>query len=139
VKFSNPGKNLTDVEKLSVLRVSFRLGIKADKRKRVTKIVNLLNPLNNMANINFKPNEDRVLVEPAEAETKTASGIIIPDTAKEKPQKGKIIAVGEGVKDKPVTVKVGDNVLYGKYSGTEINIDGKEYLIMRNSDIFGII
>lgn len=92
-----------------------------------------------MAKINFKPNEDRVLVEPAEAETKTASGIIIPDTAKEKPQKGTIIAVGEGSKDKPVTVKVGDSVLYGKYAGTEITIDGKEYLIMRNSDIFGTI
>lgn len=92
-----------------------------------------------MAKINFKPNEDRVLVEAAEAETKTSSGIIIPDTAKEKPQKGKVIAVGDGVKDKPVTVKVGDNVLYGKYAGTEINIDGTEYLIMRNSDIFGII
>ena len=92
-----------------------------------------------MAKINFKPNEDRVLVEPAEAETKTASGIIIPDTAKEKPQKGKIIAVGEGVKDKPVTVKVGDNVLYGKYSGTEINHHGKEYLIMRESDIFAVL
>jgi chaperonin GroES len=92
-----------------------------------------------MSKINFKPNEDRVLVEPAEAETKTASGIIIPDTAKEKPQKGKVIAVGEGLKDKPVTVKVGDSVLYGKYSGTEIIIEGTEYLIMRNSDIFGII
>ena len=92
-----------------------------------------------MAKINFKPNEDRVLVAAAEAETKTSSGIIIPDTAKEKPQKGKVIAVGDGVKDKPVTVKVGDNVLYGKYSGTEINIDGKEYLIMRNSDIFRTI
>jgi chaperonin GroES len=92
-----------------------------------------------MAQINFKPNEDRVLVEPAEAETKTASGLYIPDTAKEKPQKGKVIAVGEGLKDKPVTVKVGDSVLYGKYSGTEITIDGKEYLVMRNSDIFGII
>lgn len=92
-----------------------------------------------MAKINFKPNEDRVLVEPAEAETKTASGIIIPDTAKEKPMKGKIIAIGDGIKDKPVTVKVGDNVLYGKYAGTEITIEGKEYLIMRNSDIFGII
>ena len=92
-----------------------------------------------MAKINFKPNEDRVLVAAAEAETKTSSGIIIPDTAKEKPQKGKVIAVGDGVKDKPVTVKVGDNVLCGKYSGTEINIDGKEYLIMRNSDIFGTI
>ena len=92
-----------------------------------------------MSKINFKPNEDRVLIEPAEAETKTSSGIIIPDTAKEKPQKGKVIAVGEGLKDKPVTVKVGDNVLYGKYAGTEITIDGKEYFIMRNSDIFGII
>ncbi len=92
-----------------------------------------------MAKITFKPNEDRVLVEAAPAEQKTASGLIIPDTAKEKPQKGKVIAIGEGIKDKPVTVKVGDNVLYGKYSGTEINIDGKEYLIMRNSDIFGII
>ncbi len=92
-----------------------------------------------MAKINFKPNEDRVLVEPAAAEEKTASGIIIPDTAKEKPQKGKVIAVGEGVKDKPVTVKVGERILYGKYAGTEINIDGKDYLIMRNSDIFGSI
>ena len=92
-----------------------------------------------MAKINFKPNEDRVLVEAAPAEQKTASGIFIPDNAKEKPQRGKVIAVGEGLKDKPVTVKVGDEILYGKYSGTEINIDGKEYLIMRNSDIFGII
>ncbi|MBL7841062.1 MAG: co-chaperone GroES [Cyclobacteriaceae bacterium] len=92
-----------------------------------------------MAKINFKPNEDRVLVQPAPAEEKTSSGIIIPDTAKEKPQKGKVIAVGDGLEDKPVTVKVGDNVLYGKYSGTEISIDGKDYLIMRNSDIFGTI
>ena len=92
-----------------------------------------------MAKISFKPNEDRVLVEPAAADEKTASGLFIPDTAKEKPQKGKVIAVGDGVKDKPVTVKVGDQILYGKYSGTEITIDGKEYLIMRNSDIFGII
>jgi chaperonin GroES len=92
-----------------------------------------------MAKVSFKPNEDRVLVESAAAEEKTASGIIIPDSAKEKPQKGKVIAIGEGIKDKPVTVKVGDNILYGKYSGTEITIDGKEYLIMRNSDIFGTI
>ena len=80
-----------------------------------------------------------MLVEPAAAEEKTASGIIIPDTAKEKPQKGKVIAVGDGVKDKPVTVKVGEKILYGKYAGTEISIDGKDYLIMRNSDIFGTI
>ena len=92
-----------------------------------------------MAKITFKPNEDRILVEPAEAETKTASGLYIPDSSKEKPQKGKVVAVGDGVKDKPVTVKVGDSILYGKYSGTELTIDGKEYLIMRNSDVFGII
>jgi chaperonin GroES len=92
-----------------------------------------------MAKVNFKPLADRVLVEPAAAEEKTASGIIIPDTAKEKPQKGSIVAVGEGKKDEPITVKVGDKVLYGKYSGTEITIDGKEYLIMKQSDIFGII
>jgi chaperonin GroES len=92
-----------------------------------------------MAKVNIKPLADRVLVEPAEAEQKTASGIIIPDTAKEKPQKGKVIAVGGGKKDEPMTVKVGDAVLYGKYSGTEINVDGKEYLIMRESDILAIV
>lgn len=89
--------------------------------------------------MNIKPLADRVLVEPAVAETKTASGIFIPDTAKEKPQKGAVIAVGEGKKDEPLTVKEGDTVLYGKYSGTEITIDGKEYLIMRESDIFAIL
>lgn len=92
-----------------------------------------------MSKVSFKPNEDRVLVEAAAAETTTASGIIIPDTAKEKPQEGTVVAVGEGTDDKPVTVKVGDKVLYGKYSGTEILIEGQEYLIMRNSDIFGTI
>lgn len=90
-----------------------------------------------MSTVNFKPNEDRVLVEPAPAESKTASGIIIPDTAKEKPQIGTIVAVGPGKKDEPINVKVGDTVFYGKYSGTEINIDGKDYLIMRNADILG--
>jgi chaperonin GroES len=89
--------------------------------------------------INFKPNEDRILVEAMEAETKTASGIYIPDTAKEKPQSGKVVAVGEGLKDKPVTVKEGDQIFYGKYAGTEIVIDGKEYLIMRSSDVLGTI
>ena len=92
-----------------------------------------------MAKINFKPLADRVLVEPASAEEKTASGIIIPDTAKEKPQKGKIIAVGNGTKENKITVKVGDQVLYGKYSGTELNINGVDYLIMKESDIFGTI
>jgi chaperonin GroES len=92
-----------------------------------------------MAKVSVKPLADRVLVEAAPAEEKTAGGIIIPDTAKEKPQKGKVIAVGSGKKDEPLTVKVGDNVLYGKYSGTEITIEGKEYLIMRESDIFAVI
>jgi len=88
--------------------------------------------------VKFKPVADRVLVEPAPAEQKTASGIIIPDTAKEKPLNGKIVAVGAGKKDEPITVKVGDSILYGQYSGTEIKIDGKAYLIMRESDIYGI-
>lgn len=92
-----------------------------------------------MAKISVKPLADRVLVEPAEAETKTAGGIIIPDTAKEKPQRGKVVAVGNGKPDEPMTVKVGDSVLYGKYAGTEIQVDGKDLLIMRESDIFAII
>jgi chaperonin GroES len=89
--------------------------------------------------INMKPLADRVIVAPAAAEEKTKSGIIIPDTAKEKPQRGEIIAVGNGKKDEPMTVKVGDQVLYGKYAGTEINIEGVDYLIMKESDIFAIV
>ena len=92
-----------------------------------------------MAKINFKPLADRVLVEPAAAEEKTASGIIIPDTAKEKPQKGTIVAVGSGTSEHKMNVKVGDSVLYGKYSGTELSIGGTDYLIMKESDIFGIV
>jgi len=92
-----------------------------------------------MSKLNIKPLADRVLVEPAAAETKTSSGIIIPDTAKEKPQKGNIVAVGPGTKENPVTVKVGDVVLYGKYSGTELNHEGKDYLIMKENDILAII
>jgi chaperonin GroES len=92
-----------------------------------------------MSKVNIKPLADRVLVEPAAAEEKTASGIIIPDTAKEKPQKGHIVAIGEGKKDEPLTVKVGDQVLYGKYAGTELTVEGKDYLVMRESDIFAII
>ena len=92
-----------------------------------------------MSKVSIKPLADRVIVEVSPAEEKTASGLIIPYTAKEKPQKGKIIAVGTGKKDEPMTVKVGDTVLYGKYSGTEINVDGKDYLIMRESDIFAVI
>ena len=88
--------------------------------------------------MNIKPLADRVLVRPAEAEQKTASGIIIPDTAKEKPQRGEVLAVGKGTKDH-MTVKVGDQVLYGKYSGTEIEIDGEKLMIMKESDIYAII
>jgi chaperonin GroES len=92
-----------------------------------------------MSKLKIQPLADRVIVEAAPAVEKTASGIIIPDTAKEKPQRGTVVAVGKGVKDEPMTVKVGDMVLYGKYSGTEINIDGTDYLIMKESDIYAII
>ncbi len=92
-----------------------------------------------MSNVNIKPLADRVLVQPAAAEEKTASGLYIPDTAKEKPQKGTVVAVGNGKKDEPLTVKVGDTVLYGKYSGTQLSVEGKDFLIMRESDIFAIL
>ncbi|NBW33291.1 MAG: co-chaperone GroES [Cytophagia bacterium] len=85
------------------------------------------------------PIADRVLVEPSPAEEKTAGGIIIPDTAKEKPQRGTVVAVGQGKKDEPMTVKPGQTILYGKYSGTEVQIEGKDYLIMRESDIMAIL
>jgi chaperonin GroES len=97
-----------------------------------------------MSDFKIKPLHDRVIVKPSEAEEKTKGGIILPDTAKEKPIEGKVVAVGSGKvtedgKVMPLTVKVGDVVLYGKYSGTEIRIDQEEYLIMRESDIFGIV
>nr|WP_317619110.1 co-chaperone GroES [Haoranjiania flava] len=87
----------------------------------------------------LKPLHDRVVVLPAAAEKTSAGGIIIPDTAKEKPQKGTVVAVGNGKKDEPMTVKVNDQVLYGKYAGQEIEIEGKEYLIMRESDIVAVL
>jgi chaperonin GroES len=89
--------------------------------------------------VNVKPLSDRVLVEVLPAETKTAGGLIIPDSAKEKPMKGKVIAVGEGKPGEPMTVNVGDTVLYGKYVGTEIQLEGKDFLIMRESDIYAVI
>ncbi|VAW11264.1 Heat shock protein 60 family co-chaperone GroES [hydrothermal vent metagenome] len=92
-----------------------------------------------MAKVSIKPLADRVLVLPMAAETKTASGIYIPDTAKEKPQKGKVVAVGPGTKDDRVTVKIGNTVLYGKFSGTELKLDGIDYLMVRESDILGTI
>ena len=92
-----------------------------------------------MSKINIIPLADRVIIEQAEAETTTASGIIIPDTAQEKPQKGNVMAVGKGTKDNPITVKTGDTVLYGKYAGTELKYKDEDYLIMKESDILAII
>ena len=92
-----------------------------------------------MSKINITPLADRVIIQQAEAETTTASGIIIPDTAQEKPQKGTVIAVGKGTKDNPMTVKAGDTVLYGKYAGTELKHNGSDYMIMKEYDILAII
>ena len=92
-----------------------------------------------MAELKIKPLADRVLIEPAKAETTTVSGIIIPDTAQEKPQKGIVVAVGNGTKDHEMSVKIGDQVLYGKYSGTELKFEGSDYLMMRESDLLAII
>jgi len=89
--------------------------------------------------LKIQPLSDRVLVEPQQAEAKTASGIYIPDSAKEKPQQGTVVAVGKGKKDEPMTVKVGDTVLYGKYAGTELKLDGKDYMMMREDDILAIV
>ena len=89
--------------------------------------------------MNIRPLADRVLIAPAPAEEKTIGGIIIPDTAKEKPLKGEVVAVGNGTKDEEMIVKVGDTVLYGKYAGTEMELDGTKYLIMRQSDILAIV
>ena len=89
--------------------------------------------------MNVRPLADRVLILPAPAEEKTVGGIIIPDTAKEKPLQGKVVAVGNGTKDEEMVVKVGDEVLYGKYSGTELGYEGTKYLIMRQSDVLAIL
>lgn len=89
--------------------------------------------------MNIKPLADRVLVVPAPAEEKTIGGIIIPDTAKEKPLKGEVVAVGNGTKDEEMVVKVGDTILYGKYAGTELELEGNKYLIMRQSDILAVL
>jgi len=89
--------------------------------------------------VNITPLHDRVIVKPAAAEEKTAGGIIIPDTAKEKPQRGTVVAAGPGKKDEPMTVKSGDSILYGKYAGTEVSFEGEDYLIMRESDILAVI
>ncbi len=89
--------------------------------------------------LNITPLHDRVIVKPAPAEEKTAGGIIIPDTAKEKPQRGTVVAAGPGKKDEPMTVKAGDTILYGKYAGNDVSFEGEDYLIMRESDILAVI
>src|SRR5690554_990907 len=106
-------------------------------QKKIT--INKTNKIRFIMALSIKPIGDRVVIEPAPAEEKTASGIYIPDTAKEKPQSGKVVAAGTGKPDEPMTVKVGDQVLYGKYSGTEFTYEGKEYLIMRESDIYAVL
>jgi len=100
-----------------------------DKLKKIKQIMS----------VSAKPLHDRVIVKPAEKTDKTAGGIIIPDTAQEKPQRGEVVAVGGGKVDEPLTVKVGDTVLFGKYSGTEIELEGEKYLLLKESDIFVII
>jgi len=123
---------------MSVGRLIFSLAQEVIIKVYKILLLTFKNPLI-MSKVNIKPLADRVLVEPAAAEEKTASGLYIPDTAKEKPQKGTVIAVGSGKKDEPMTVKVGDQVLYGKYAGTELAVEGHDYLIMRESDIFAIL
>jgi len=92
-----------------------------------------------MSKLKIQPLSDRVLLEPIQAETKTASGLYIPDSAKEKPQIATVVAIGKGLKDVPMTVKVGDKVIYGKYAGTELNLEGKDYIMMREADLLAII
>jgi chaperonin GroES len=96
-------------------------------------------PINMAKKLTVTPLHDRVIIKPAQAEEKTAGGIIIPDTAKEKPQRGTVMAAGPGKKDEPMTVKPGNTVLYGKYAGTELSIEGEDYLIMRESDILAVL
>ena len=92
-----------------------------------------------MSKLNIQPLSDRVLLEPVQAETKTASGLYIPDSAKEKPQEATVVAIGKGLKDQPMTVKIGDKVIYGRYAGTELKLEGKDYIMMREADILAIV
>jgi len=131
---------MSDCHKNLTFFFEYRLGTEyANDFGRIEIILQTYKLIKKMGKLNIKPLADRVIIEPAAAEVKTAGGIIIPNTAKEKPQKGIVLAVGPGKKDEPMTVKVGDNVLYGKYSGTEIVVEGKDYLIMRESDIVAIV
>ena len=125
--------------KSALVQISFTFVARVSKRPGFLKKFKLKINTSMANNLNVTPLHDRVIVKPAKAEEKTAGGIIIPDTAKEKPQRGIVVAAGPGKKDEPVTVKVGDNVLYGKYAGTEIQIEGDDLLIMRESDILAIV
>jgi chaperonin GroES len=109
------------------------------QQQGITVFKNKIKSIVMTKNVNITPLHDRVIVKPAAAEERTAGGIIIPDTAKEKPQRGIVVAAGPGKKDEPMTVKTGDTILYGKYAGTEIALEGQDYLIMRESDILAII
>ena len=111
----------------------------AKTTKKAAPKVSIAPKVSTPSKLNITPLHDRVIVKADAAETKSAGGIIIPDTAKEKPQRGTVIAAGRGKKDEPVTVKVGNAVLYGKYAGTEITIDGQDLLIMRESDILAVV
>ena len=115
------------IQKLSIILrcATFQTG---DDGMEIFKIITMIRPL-----------ADRVVIEPKAAETQTASGLYIPDTAKEKPQQGTVVAVGPGKKDEPMEVAVGDTVIYGKYSGTEVSVDGKDYLIMKQTDILAVL
>jgi len=126
---------------LLLLWIGTKMAVPSPTVKNGTIFFNLIKNNRVMATkkLNITPLHDRVIVKPAAAEEKTAGGIIIPDTAKEKPQRGVVLAAGPGKKDEPVSVKAGDTVLYGKYAGTEISIEGHDYLIMRESDILAIV
>jgi chaperonin GroES len=125
---------------LSQILIGTKMAVPSPSEKKDNHFFKQNQNINFMAKkLNITPLHDRVIVKPAAAEEKTAGGIIIPDTAKEKPQRGVVLAAGPGKKDEPVTVKAGDTVLYGKYAGTEISVEGHDYLIMRESDILAIV
>lgn len=140
------GKNISErVWRLSVKAVGrVRLKHCSDSSNNINEVrdeddANENKKSKNIQVMNIKPLADRVLVKPAPAEEKTVGGIIIPDTAKEKPLQGTVLAVGNGTKDEEMVLKANDTVLYGKYSGTEVEIDGEKYLIMRQSDVLAVL
>jgi chaperonin GroES len=133
----HPQELMSGWGRLPLLQTRLRAGVNGKQMKSNIKKHKINTTM--AKKVNVTPLHDRVIVKAAAAEEKSAGGIIIPDTAKEKPQRGTVIAAGPGKKDEPVTVKTGDTVLYGKYAGTEIQIEGEDYLIMRESDILAIV